>query len=108
MSVSHGIATSSFRLPGGADEHMIAIAAPEAGGFDVQLDALTRRYAEAVQSLRIAPDSAVFRRVYVSDAANQAASVRDSPLAREPGDAVPAVSVVQQPPAAGAKLALLA
>ena len=108
MSVLQGIATSSFRVPGGADEHMIAIEAPAAGGFDFQLDALTQRYAEAVQSLRIAPDSAVFRRVYVSDAANQAAAVRDSPLAREPGDAVPAVSVVQQPPAAGAKLALLA
>ncbi|MGC8475121.1 MAG: Rid family hydrolase [Acetobacteraceae bacterium] len=108
MSARDGIATRSVRIQGGADEHMIAIEAPAGAGFGFQLDALARRYAEAVQSLRLAPSSAVFRRVFLSDAANQAAAVRDSPLGREPGDAVPAVSLVQQPPAEGAKLALLA
>ena len=108
MNAADGIATHSFRVPGGAGEHMIAIEAPAEAGFAFQLDALMRRYGEALQSLRIAPDTAVFRRLYLSDAANQAAAVRDSALAREPSGVTPAVSVVQQPPASGAKLALLA
>ena len=108
MNAADGIATHSFRVPGGAGEHMIAIEAPAEAGFAFQLDALMRRYGEALQSLRIAPDTAVFRRLYLSDAANQAAAVRDLALAREPSGVTPAVSVVQQPPASGAKLALLA
>ncbi len=108
MNAADGIATHSFRVPGGAGEHMIAIEAPAEAGFAFQLDALMRRYGEALQSLRIAPDTAVFRRLYLSDAANQAAAVRDSALACEPSGVTPAVSVVQQPPASGAKLALLA
>ena len=108
MNAADGIATHSFRVPGGAGEHMIAIEAPAEAGFAFQLDALMRRYGEALRSLRIAPDTAVFRRLYLSDAANQAAAVRDSALACEPSGVTPAVSVVQQPPASGAKLALLA
>jgi enamine deaminase RidA (YjgF/YER057c/UK114 family) len=59
-------------------------------------------------ALGLAPDSAVFRRVYVSDAPNQAPLVRASRLfsSREAGPV--AVSIVQQPPLPGAKVALLA
>jgi enamine deaminase RidA (YjgF/YER057c/UK114 family) len=58
--------------------------------------------------LRLAPESAVFRRVYLSDAANQAALVKQSSLCQEPFDSPVAVSLVQQPPLPSGKVALLA
>ena len=70
--------------------------------------ASSSRYAEARQALRLAPDSAVFRRLFVSDVMNQAAPVRESRLFAAPEDGPVAVSIVQQPPLPGAKLALLA
>ncbi len=103
-----GIATSSFCADHGAAEHMIAIEAPAAAGFAHQIDAVAARYAEALQGLRLAPDTAMFRRIYLSDAANQTDAVRASALVTEPFGAPAAVSLVQQPPASGAKLALLA
>lgn len=98
----------SFRGASGDGEHVIAITAPPALSFAAQIDAVARRYAEATQSLRLPPDSAWFRRLYVSDAANQAAQLRASSLVQEPLDSPVAVSVVQQPPLHDARLALLA
>ncbi len=101
-------ACRSFRGASGDAEHYIAITAPSELPFAAQIDAVAQRYAAALQSLRLAPDSGIFRRLYVSDAANQAASVRQSSLFREPLDSPVAVSLVQQPPLPGAKLAMLA
>lgn len=98
----------SFRGASGDAEHYVAITAPPDLPFPAQIDAVAQRYAEALQSLRLAPDSVVFRRLYVSDAANQAAPVRQSSLFAEPFDSPAAVSLVQQPPLPGAKLAMLA
>ena len=103
-----GLAFRSFRGESGDTEHYIAIEPPQGLSFARQIDAAAQLYAEALQTLRLAPDSGVFRRLYVSDAANQAALVRDSSLCREPLDSPVAVSLVQQPPLSGAKLAMLA
>ncbi|HET8997984.1 MAG TPA: Rid family hydrolase [Acetobacteraceae bacterium] len=108
MASAHGLSLHSFRTESGDSEHYIAIEAPPQLSLGRQIDAVAQRYAEALQSLRLSPDSAVFRRIYLSDAANQAALVRDSSLYREPLDSPVAVSVVQQPPLSGAKLAMLA
>ena len=54
------------------------------------------------------PGSAIFRRIFLSDAMNQAERVRVSELMAAPDEGPVAVSIVQQPPAHGAKLSLLA
>ncbi len=98
----------SFRGPSGSAEHTITIAAPDGLSLPRQLDAIEQRYAEALQTLRLPPQSAIFRRLYVSDAANQDALVRQSSLFGAADDSPVAISLVQQPPLPGGKLALLA
>jgi enamine deaminase RidA (YjgF/YER057c/UK114 family) len=108
MHRDDGIAGRSFRGATGEAEHFICVEAPGQLGLAEQIDCIERRYAEARQALTLAPDSAVFRRIFVSDVMNQAAPVRASRLFAAPEDGPVAVSIVQQPPLPGAKLALLA
>lgn len=108
MQVADGIVCHAFRGGSGDTELTIAVEAPPGLSLRGQLDAIGRRYAEALQTLRLPPESAIFRRIFVSDAANQAALVRDSSLFQEPFDSPVAVSMVQQPPLSGAKVAMLA
>ncbi len=108
MHRDDGVASRSFRGAAGVAEHFICIEAPSQLGLAEQIDGIERRDAEARQALRLAPDSAVFRRLFVSDVMNQAAPVRESRLFAAPEDGPVAVSIVQQPPLPGAKLALLA
>src|SRR5271165_4787981 len=105
---ANGLAFSSFTGLSGDAEHSITIEAPGDLSLQRQLDAIAQRYAEAMQALRLPPETAVFRRLYLSDAANQAALVRDSSLFQEPLDSPVAVSLVQQPPLPGGKEAMLA
>jgi enamine deaminase RidA (YjgF/YER057c/UK114 family) len=106
--IDNELAFSSFRRPSGKSEHTITVEAPRDMGLSRQIDTIAQRYAEALQGLRLAPESAVFRRIYLSDAANQVALVKQSSLCQEPFDSPVAVSVVQQPPLPGGKVALLA
>ncbi|MBS0642808.1 MAG: hypothetical protein JSS43_23330 [Proteobacteria bacterium] len=92
----------------GSAEHFITIDAPDGLTLPRQIDAVAQRYAEAMQTLNLSPDTAVFRRIYVSDAANQAELVRESSLFTEPMGSPVAVSMVQQPPLRGGKIALFA
>lgn len=102
-----GYATRSFYGTKGGSEHFITVAVPSDLDLGRQIDLVEQRYATAQRSLGLAPETAVFRRIFLSDALNQATAVRNSALALDPRDAV-AVSIVQQPPLAGTKLALLA
>ena len=106
--LTDGLAFSSFSGPSGDAEHYITVEAPGELSLQRQLDVIAQRYAEAMQALRLPPETAIFRRLYLSDAANQAALVRDSSLFQEPLDSPVAVSLVQQPPLPGAKVAMLA
>ena len=65
-------------------------------------------YAEATKSLGLEPETAIFRRLFLSDVMNQAALVRNSGLVDDHGENPVAISIVQQPPLTGAKIALLA
>lgn len=58
--------------------------------------------------LGLADETAIFRRIFVSDMMNQASTIRASALVRAMPDSPVAVSLVQQPPLPGAKIALLA
>lgn len=108
MQHEDGIASRSFRGEGGGAEHFISVDASPGLGFPEQLRLVQERYAAAREALGLAPESAVFRRVFVSDVLNQAAPVRASGLYGTEAEGPVAVSIVQQPPLPGAKIALLA
>ena len=108
MRVDTGIATNSFYGLNGEAEHFIVVQVPQSLGFREQVALLYARYARARKSLGLAADTAVFRRVFVSDVLNQAALIRESGFAGDAADGPVALSIVQQPPLPGAKVALLA
>jgi enamine deaminase RidA (YjgF/YER057c/UK114 family) len=107
--INQGFETKSFRPPAGEAEHYIAITAPNDLDLEEQIAHVEARYDDALKSLGLTPETAVFRRIFLSDIMNQGSTVRNSRLASEDDDVNPvAVSLVQQPPLSGAKIALLA
>lgn len=108
MQIDNGVAGRSFRGASGGAEHFITVQAPAELGFQDQIRAVEQRYAAAQQALGLAPGSAVFRRLHLSDVLNQAEAVKASSLAGGGADGAVAVSIVQQPPLPGSKIALLA
>ena len=108
MDRNEGIASRSFRGASGDAEHVICIDAPPGLDLAQQIDAVERRYDAARRALKLAPESAVFRRLFVSDVMNQAPALRQSRLFAAPEDGPVAVSIVQQKPLPEAKLALFA
>ncbi|GBE09790.1 putative aminoacrylate peracid reductase RutC [bacterium BMS3Bbin12] len=98
----------SFRGKGATGEHFLFVEAPGALAFPEQVAFVCRRYEEVRTALGLAPETAVFRRVFLSDVLNQAALVRESSLAADFPHSPVAVSIIQQPPLSGAKIALLA
>jgi enamine deaminase RidA (YjgF/YER057c/UK114 family) len=107
-ALDSGIATRSFRGATGEAEHFIIVEAPVALGFQEQLADVQKRYEMAQRALGLAPETAIFRRLFLSDVLNQSVLVRASGLAGRAADGPVAVSIVQQPPLGGAKLALMA
>jgi enamine deaminase RidA (YjgF/YER057c/UK114 family) len=107
FSSQDGIVSKSVAGALGGAEHYIVVTAPPDLDLAAQLDHLQVRYAEAQEALGLAPETAIFRRLFLSDPINQTAAVRNSALFREPADSPAAVSVVGQPPL-GSKIALLA
>jgi len=93
---------------GGARECYLSVDVEPDLAFLDQLDALRVGYAAAKAEMGLQPGSAIFRRIFLSDAMNQAERVRVSELMAAPDEGPVAVSIVQQPPAHGAKLSLLA
>jgi enamine deaminase RidA (YjgF/YER057c/UK114 family) len=108
MPVAGTTATRSFRGMTGGTEHFITVQAPPGLGLAEQIGHVERRYAEARATLGLSADSAVFRRIFLSDAPNQARRVQESRLFNDPDAGPVAVSIVQQPPLPDTKLALFA
>ena len=108
MQHDKGIASRSFRGESGGSEHFISVEASAGLAFAEQLGLVERRYAEAREALGLAPESAIFRRLFVSDLMNQAQAIRASSLCGTEAEGPVAVSIVQQAPLPGAKVALLA
>jgi enamine deaminase RidA (YjgF/YER057c/UK114 family) len=105
---SNGIETKSFQGTSGGTEHYISVEAQGELGLAAQIAQIEERYAIVRSALDLADETAIFRRIFISDAMNQAASIRDSALVHETPDNRVAVSLVQQAPLPGAKIALLA
>jgi len=103
-----GVRCKSFAGKAGGSEHFICVQGRAGLGVDQQTRLIEARYAEACQALSLKPETAIFRRIFVSDVLNQFPLVNDSGLVRQSADNPVAVSIVQQPPLPGAKIALLA
>jgi enamine deaminase RidA (YjgF/YER057c/UK114 family) len=107
--LSHdGVSSRSFSGANGDEEVNIVVTPPAHLAFEDQVKFVQRAYTEATKSLGLEPETAIFRRLFLSDVMNQAALVRNSELVAEHEDNPVAVSIVQQPPLTGAKIALLA
>ena len=102
------VTSKSFATSSGGSEHIITVQAEGGGDFGRQQQAVASEYREAVRTLGLAPESAVFRRIYLSDVLNQVKMLPHCGLMPTPEDDPVAVSIVQQPPLPGSKIALLA
>jgi enamine deaminase RidA (YjgF/YER057c/UK114 family) len=98
----------SFRGSRGGTEHFIAVQAPPGIDLAMQLDLLERRYGQAVDSLGLSPQTAIFRRFFLSDITTQAPALEASGLVGNAESGPVAVSIVQQQPLPFSKVALLA
>lgn len=108
MSPNPPTSHRSFRGTQDDVEHFITITAPGEGTLEDQIAYVQSRYDEIQKKLGLKPSSAIFRRIFLSDAINQAATLRaHAAFARAEEDVV-AISIVQQPPQPFSKIALLA
>ncbi|MEJ2644764.1 MAG: Rid family hydrolase [Gammaproteobacteria bacterium] len=98
----------SFRGTTSGAEHYLSIEASPGLTFKDQVREVCERYQKALLGLELAGDSVIFRRIFLSDTINQVATVRQSPLVDDKTAGPVAVSIVQQAPVSGAKIALLA
>ncbi len=110
MSLADEVAWKSFRGATGGTEHFIAVNVPARLDFDLgqQIERIEAQYAAALRSLDLRAESAIARRLFVSDVMNQATTVCRSTLFHDEPHNPVAVSLVQQPPLSGTKIALLA
>ncbi len=87
---------------GGAAELHLHLRVPNDRPFDAQLSALETAHQRASRELGLPADSALFRRLFLSDAANQEDKILASAIG---ADERTALSLVEQPPLPAAKLA---
>jgi len=104
MPHDENILCRSFRGATGASEHFIVVKATGGIDFAAQVKCVEDGYRRALAQLGLAPETAVFRRIFLSDVMNQADAIRQSDLV----DDLTAISIVQQPPLPDAKIELLA
>ncbi|MGB0413450.1 MAG: Rid family hydrolase, partial [Coraliomargarita sp.] len=100
------VEVSHFSTSDGPSEYHVLVEPDADGSLADQLEVLARAYERALAELAISGDSAVWRRCFLSDPANQYASLEAHPLMSEEADC--AVSLIGQAPQSGSKLALLA
>lgn len=108
MANVEGASARSFRGTDGAAEHFLVVQAPAERSWAGQVAAVEERYHALRQALDLGPESAIFRRVFLSDAQNQAAAVAAGALAGTAEEGPVAFSIIEQPPLPGGKIALFA
>jgi enamine deaminase RidA (YjgF/YER057c/UK114 family) len=100
---------SRFHGEGGVDEYNLIVSPTDYGTIGAQLEWVLRAYQDALESLGLDARSAVLRRFFCSDLANQAAVLESQPCANPYTDETAcAISWIGQPPSAPAKVALWA
>ena len=103
-----GVAWRSFRGANSSTEYFFTVSAPAGGSFADQAAGIEQRYAAALRQHGLSADTAVFRRIFLSDILNQADAVCDSALIEEIASNPVSTSLIQQLPLSGSKIALLA
>jgi enamine deaminase RidA (YjgF/YER057c/UK114 family) len=101
VRVSH-FSTGSEQL----EELHLCIDAPASGSFAEQLAAVEASHAHALQEHTVGEDTTVFRRVFLSDVANQQAVFANSRFAQRGTEHPLALSIIEQPPLDGRRLSL--
>jgi enamine deaminase RidA (YjgF/YER057c/UK114 family) len=100
---------SRFGPSAQAEEIHLFVQPQRDGCFEDQLEQVTAQYHAALDSLDLPRHTALFRRCFLSDAANQLHAVMASPLGLGvPTAEAAAVSCIEQPPLSFRKIALLA
>ena len=103
-----GVEHRSFVGPPGEAEHFFVITASGNFGFKEQVDLIEAKYAAKIQALGLRAQSAVFRRIFLSDVLNQFEVVGQSQLVCSSQDNPVAVSIIQQSPMSNIKIVLMA
>lgn len=107
-SLSHLGMAKAFCGGAGANEYVFTVEAPAGLAWPEQVAAVERTYDAMLHARGLSRNSAVFRRIFLSDSLNQSPAVLACGLASVPAASPVAVSIVQQPPLSGAKIAMLA
>lgn len=103
------VQVASFGGESGAEEFHLIVRPIVAGAIEDQLDWVLQAYCDALNELGLMPGSAVLRRFFLSDIANQAAALSAKPASNPLDPDEPcAISWVGQPPVPPAKVALWA
>ena len=100
---------SCFKGQSGVNEYHLMVHPNEYSSFEMQLEWVFKAYYQALDSLGLDMQTALLRRFFCSDLANQAALLKTRPFANPCNTGEPcAVSWVRQPPVGAAKVALWA
>ena len=103
------VSISRFRGQSGVDEYHLIVRPTEHESIEAQLDWVFRAYQDALDSIGLDTQTAVFRRFFCSDLINQAGTLEARPFSNPQNPDEPcAVSWVCQPPLAPAKVSLWA
>jgi len=98
-----------FQGESGVDEYHLTVRPTEYGSIETQLDWLFRAYHNALDSIGLDVQTALFRRFFCSDLLNQAAALKARPFSNPRNTDEPcAVSWICQPPVPPVKVALWA
>jgi enamine deaminase RidA (YjgF/YER057c/UK114 family) len=103
------VSISRFRGQSGVDEYHLIVRPTEHESIEAQLDWVFRAYRDALDSIGLDTQTAVFRRFFCSDLTNQAGALDARPFSNPQNPDEPcAVSWVCQPPLPPAKVSLWA
>ena len=106
--MSTTITVKKFTGAGGTKEFHLTVEAWGGTDFATQLKSVETSYRDTIATLGLTPESAIFRRIFLSDILNQKEALSHSTLLNDPEAGPVAVSVIQQSPLSGGKVALLA
>ena len=102
-----GVKSRQFTGVHGELEQYFIVEPDPSLSFQDQLSSLQTRYEQAIAQAGLPLESAVFRRIFLSDAINQTPFLRTTPIGDDTTNAT-ALSIIGQSPAGGAKVSMLA
>ena len=108
-TIPAGVQMARFAGHSGVDEYHLIVHPTAYGHIDTQLEWIRRAYRDALSAIGLDPRTALLRRFFCSDLANQTDALTAQPFSRPDAAADPcAVSWVEMPSAPPAKVALWA